>query len=106
MTVTFEPAITDHMNEASVAAYLQRIGLPYPERPDAQYLRRLHGRHLHTVPFENLSIHLSEDVPLDEDALFDKIITQRRGGYCYELNGLFAALLRALGYRVSLLAVR
>lgn len=94
------------MNEASVAAYLERIGLPHPDRPDAEYLRRLHSRHLHTVPFENLSIHLGEDVPLDEDALFDKIITRRRGGYCYELNGLLAALLRALGYRVDLLAVR
>ena len=94
------------MNEASVTAYLQRIGLPHPERSDAAYLRRLHGRHLHTVPFENLSIHLGEDVPLDEDALFNKIVSRRRGGYCYELNGLLAALLRALGYRVSLLAVR
>ena len=97
------------MNEAFVTAYLERIGLPRPgrpDRPDAEYLRRLHGRHVRTVPFENLSIHLGEDVPLDEDALFDKIVTQRRGGYCYELNGLLAALLRALGYRVSLLAVR
>jgi N-hydroxyarylamine O-acetyltransferase len=94
------------MNEASVTAYLERIGLPHPDRADAEYLRRLHARHLRTVPFENLSIHLGEDVPLDEDALFDKIVTRRRGGYCYELNGLLAALLRALGYRVSLLAVR
>jgi len=94
------------MNEASVTAYLERIGLPRPDRPDAEYLRRLHGRHLHTVPFENLSIHLGEDVPLDEDALSDKIVTRRRGGYCYEVNGLLSALLRALGYRVSLLAVR
>ena len=94
------------MNEASVTAYLDRIGLPYPDRPDAQYLRRLHSRHLHTVPFENLSIHLGEDVPLEEGALFDKIVTRRRGGYCYELNGLLADLLRSLGYTVSLLAVR
>ena len=94
------------MNQASVTAYLERLGLPHPELPDAQYLRRLHTRHLHTVPFENLSIHLGQDVPLEEDALFDKIVTRRRGGYCYELNGLFAALLRALGYRVSLLAAR
>ena len=94
------------MNEASVTAYLARLGLPRADRPDADYLRRLHGRHVRTVPFENLSIHLGEDVPLDEDVLFDKIVTRRRGGYCYEVNGLLAALLRALGYRVSLLAVR
>ncbi|HTJ70792.1 MAG TPA: arylamine N-acetyltransferase [Actinospica sp.] len=90
-----------------MTAYLDRIGMPRPDRAaDAEYLRLLHGRHLHAVPFENLSIHLGEDVPLDEDALFEKIVTRRRGGYCYELNGIFAALLRALGYRVSLLAVR
>ncbi|ETA71033.1 arylamine N-acetyltransferase family protein [Actinospica robiniae] len=94
------------MNEVSVTAHLERIGLPHPDRPDLDYLRRLHSRHLHAVPFENLSIHLGEDVPLNEDALFDKIVTRRRGGYCYELNGLLAALLRALGYQVSLLAVR
>ena len=67
------------MNEASVTAYLERIGLLHPDRPDAEYLRRLHGRHLHTVPFENLSIHLGENVPLDEEVLFDKIVTRRRG---------------------------
>jgi N-hydroxyarylamine O-acetyltransferase len=94
------------MNEAAVTAYLERLGLPRPDRPDAEYLRRLHSRHLHTVPFENLSIHLGEDVPLDEDALVDKIVTRRRGGYCFEVNGLFAALLRDLGYRVSLMAAR
>lgn len=95
------------MNESAVTAYLERLGLPRPARgPDAEYLRRLHGRHLHVVPFENLSIHLGEDVPLDEDVLFDKIVTRRRGGYCYELNGLLAALLRGLGYRVSLFAAR
>ena len=74
--------------------------------PGVELLRRLHRRHLHAVPFENLSIHLGEDMPLDESVLFDKIVTRRRGGYCYELNGLFAALLRALGYQVSLLAAR
>lgn len=94
------------MNEAFVTAYLERIGLPRPDVPGAEYLHQLHSRHLRTVPFENLSIHLGEDVPLDEDALFDKIVTRRRGGYCYELNGLLAALLRDLGYRVSLLAAR
>jgi N-hydroxyarylamine O-acetyltransferase len=97
---------TTHLNEAQVSAYLERIGMARPERLDADYLRRLHRQHLHTVPFENLSIHLGEDIPLETDALFEKIVTRRRGGYCYEVNGALAALLRSLGYRVSLLAAR
>jgi N-hydroxyarylamine O-acetyltransferase len=58
------------------------------------------------VPFENLSIHLGEPIVLKEEALLDKIVTRRRGGFCYELNGTFAELLRALGYRVSLHSAR
>jgi N-hydroxyarylamine O-acetyltransferase len=91
---------------AQVTAYLSRVGIARPDRPDTDYLRRLHRRHLHTVPFENLSIHLGEDIPLETDALYDKIVSRRRGGYCYEVNGALAALLRSLGYRVSLLAAR
>ena len=53
-----------------------------------------------SVPFENLSIHAGESIVLDEDALFTKIVEQRRGGFCYECNGLFAGLLRALGFDV------
>ena len=87
-------------------AYLDRIGIARPDRPDADFLGRLHSRHVRTVPFENLSIHLGEDIPLETGALFDKIVSRRRGGYCYEVNGAFAALLRSLGYRVSLLAAR
>lgn len=58
------------------------------------------------MPFENLSIHLGEPIALDAEALLDKIVRRRRGGFCYELNGAFAALLTALGYRVTLLAAR
>jgi N-hydroxyarylamine O-acetyltransferase len=72
--------------------------------PSADALRDLHRRHLGTVPFENLSIHLGEPIVLTEDALFDKVVLRGRGGFCYELNGLFAALLRALGFDVHLLA--
>ena len=100
------PRIEPPLSAAQVTAYLDRIGIAPPDRPDVEYLRRLHRRHLHTVPFENLSIHLGEDIPLETGALFEKIVTRRRGGYCYEVNGAFAALLRSLGYRVSLLAAR
>ncbi|MFE7583250.1 arylamine N-acetyltransferase [Streptomyces gardneri] len=89
-----------------VDAYLARIGARRPVRADAAALRDLHVRHLLSVPFENLSIHLGEDIVLDEKALVDKVVGDRRGGFCYELNTTFAVLLRALGYRVSLLQAR
>jgi N-hydroxyarylamine O-acetyltransferase len=85
-------------------AYLDRIGLDRRPGTGSVDLDELHRRHLQRVPFENLSIHLGEPIQLDVDALFDKIVARRRGGFCYELNGLFAALLRTLGHRVDLLA--
>ncbi|WP_392670416.1 arylamine N-acetyltransferase [Streptomyces sp. LN785] len=90
----------------TVDAYLDRIGARRPARPDAAALRELQLRHLTAVPFENLSVHRAEDIVLDEKALLDKVVGDRRGGFCYELNGAFAALLRALGFRVSLLQAR
>lgn len=94
------------MDESQVEAYLARIGAARPEATDAAALRELQVRHLHKVPFENLSIHLGEDLTLTADALFAKIVTRRRGGFCYELNGAFAALLSAFGYPVTLLSAR
>jgi N-hydroxyarylamine O-acetyltransferase len=58
------------------------------------------------VPFENLSIHLSEPISLDEDALIGKIVNRRRGGFCYELNGACALLLTALAAQVTRVAAR
>src|SRR5262249_9039065 len=57
-----------------------------------------------SVPFENLDIHLGRPIVLDDDVFFDKIVERRRGGFCYELNGLFAALLRELGFDVTMLS--
>ena len=56
------------------------------------------------VPFENLDIHLDRPIRLDDGSLFSKIVERRRGGFCYEMNGLFAALLGALGFRVEKLS--
>jgi N-hydroxyarylamine O-acetyltransferase len=66
----------------------------------------LHRRHLETVPFENLDISLSRPIVLDESKIVRKIVEDRRGGFCYELNTAFAALLRALGFQVTLLSAR
>lgn len=92
------------MDVETVTRYLDRIGASRPARPSAGALRELHRRHLEAVPFENLSIHLGEPITLTEDALVDKIVRRGRGGFCYELNGAFAALLGALGFDVRLLA--
>lgn len=98
--------MTDGIDTATTDAYLRRLGVERPARPTPDALRELHLRHLRTVPFENLSVHLGEEVVLDEKRLVDKVVGAGRGGFCYELNGAFAALLTALGYDVTLLAAR
>ena len=70
-----------------INAYLRRINWTDPVSVDATTLRRLHVAHLRAVPFENLSIHWGEPIVLGDDALFEKIVTRRRGGFCYEFNG-------------------
>lgn len=89
-----------------IEAYLERIDYRGSHTPSAQTLRDMHLAHLLAVPFENLSIHAGEPIVLEDDALFEKIVARRRGGFCYELNGLFAALLRASGFNVSMLSAR
>ncbi|MET7847677.1 arylamine N-acetyltransferase [Streptomyces avermitilis] len=94
------------MNSAQADAYLRRIGVAHPAWPTVDVLRELQLHHLRTVPFENLSIHLGEEIALDEKRLLDKVVGARRGGFCYELNGAFGALLESLGFDVTLLAAR
>ncbi|KUO22317.1 arylamine N-acetyltransferase family protein [Streptomyces dysideae] len=94
------------MDSAEVDAYLRRLGVEHPAWPTVDVLRELQLHHLQTVPFENLSIHLGEEIVLEEKRLLDKVVGARRGGFCYELNGAFAALLTALGFDVTLLAAR
>ena len=89
-----------------VQAYLRRINYDGPRAPTAATLRSLHRQHLFTVPFENLDIPLGTPIVLDLELIFDKLVTHHRGGFCYELNGLFCALLRALGFRVEMLSAR
>jgi N-hydroxyarylamine O-acetyltransferase len=89
-----------------IAAYLKRIDYAGSLEPTADVLQELHHAHILAVPFENLDIHLGRPIVLNEAHLFEKIVNHRRGGFCYELNGLFAALLRALGFEVDLLSAR
>ncbi|MFJ9001580.1 arylamine N-acetyltransferase [Streptomyces sp. NPDC102359] len=98
--------MTEGMNTATTDAYLRRLGVEQPARPTLDALRELHLSHLRTVPFENLSVHLGEEIVLEEKRLLDKVVEAGRGGFCYELNGAFGALLTALGYDVALLSAR
>src|SRR5260221_6672157 len=86
--------------------YLRRINYQGSLTPDIDLLRSLHRVHLFTVPFEDLDIHLGREIVCDESRILHKIVNEKRGGFCYELNGAFAALLRALGFRVTLLSCR
>jgi N-hydroxyarylamine O-acetyltransferase len=97
---------TEAMRSTEVDAYLRRIGVEPPVRPTVDALRELQLRHLQSVPFENLSVHLGEEIVLEEKRLLDKVVGARRGGFCYELNGAFGSLLAALGFDVHLLAAR
>src|SRR6476661_9816152 len=72
----------------------------------AETLRHLHHAHMLSVPFENLDISLGRKIICQEEGFLRKIIERLRGGFCYELNGAFAALLRELGFRVTLLSAR
>lgn len=84
-----------------VNAYLERIGIERAEAPTLEFLDTLVYAHQLTVPFENLDICEKGAVPsLGIADLFDKIVTRRRGGYCFEMNAAFGALLRALGFEV------
>jgi N-hydroxyarylamine O-acetyltransferase len=89
-----------------VEAYLRRIEYDGPRQPSPHTLRGLHRRHLFTVPFENLDIPLGTPITLDISQLYRKIVVARRGGFCYELNGLFGELLSAMGFRVQMLSAR
>jgi len=92
------------LTSLDIQAYLRRLGYNGPLNVSAETLRDLHLAHLYTIPFENLDIHLGHPIVLEEAALFQKIVNRRRGGFCYELNGLFGALLRDLGFRVTLIS--
>ena len=84
----------------NVESYLKRINYEGSLNPSHETLTALQKAHLLNVPFENLDIALGRPIVLNDEALFNKIVERRRGGFCYELNGLFAWLLRELGFDV------
>jgi N-hydroxyarylamine O-acetyltransferase len=111
------PHTLGKLNRADALAYLERINLPssvVDEEPSLDLLRRLQSAHLISVPFESTSVHVKdwkddeaeielgggETVRLSEGA-FNHIVSLRRGGYCFSLNGTFPSLLRWFGFNVS-----
>lgn len=86
--------------------YLKHIKIAQTEEASYLFLERLVSQHLIRVPFENLDILHGKEIVLDESHLYEKIVVQRRGGFCYELNGLFSWLLGNLGFTVSMASGR
>jgi len=87
-------------------AYLRRVGFDGTPRPDADTLAALHRAHVAAVPFENLDVVLGRGIDPDLDAVQDKLVARRRGGYCFEHATLFAAALDRLGFRADRLLAR
>ena len=87
-----------------LAAYFERIGYAGPARPDLATLTALHRAHLQAVPYENLDVQLGRRVTTDPAAAYDKIVGRGRGGWCYEMNGVFAAALAQIGFKVTRMA--
>lgn len=90
----------------NLPAYFARIGYKGPATPTLETLRALHALHPATIPFENVDVLLDRGVSLDPDAVWTKLITAKRGGYCYEQNGLLKRVLTAMGYEVEGLIAR
>jgi N-hydroxyarylamine O-acetyltransferase len=87
-------------------SYLARIGFHGETSPDFDTLKRLMRRQLFSVPFENLDVQAGKVPSLAPEALYTKIVERRRGGYCYEVNGIFAMALEAVGISHNLVAAR
>ncbi len=87
--------------------YLQRIGAEQITFvPNLENLKHLQRQHLLNIPFENLDIHWKKPIDLKSESLYRKIVENKRGGFCYELNGLFFELLRKTGYKSKRVSAR
>ncbi|WP_446731541.1 arylamine N-acetyltransferase family protein [Pseudomonas sp. OTU5201] len=94
------------LNPQQTESYLRHLDTSAPQHPDLASLDRLIAAHQQRVAFENVDVLLDRPIHIDADAVFAKVVERQRGGYCYELNNLFARLLLALGYHVEMLGGR
>jgi N-hydroxyarylamine O-acetyltransferase len=93
-------------NNFDLGAYLQRIKYEGEKTPNIDTLKSIHLSQLYTIPFENFDIQLGRNIYLEPEVMFNKLVHQRRGGYCFELNGLFLLALRAFGFEARPLLAR
>jgi N-hydroxyarylamine O-acetyltransferase len=94
------------LNDQEIGLYLERINYSGSITADLATLTALHQAHMRHIPFENLDIHLNIPIKLSHPALFDKVVLKKRGGFCYELNYLFFALLSSLGFYTQLISAQ
>ena len=94
------------LSDSDLAAYFARIGFTLPPAPDLSTLAAIHRAHVLTIPFENLSIQLGQTIPLELPSIVQKLVHDGRGGYCFEHNALFHAVLSQMGFTVTPLAAR
>lgn len=89
-----------------IEQYLKRIKYSGDLIPNFDLLKELHKTHLYHVPFENLDIHYQRHIELDSEKIYRKIVLNNRGGFCYELNGLFYQLLKKLQFQAIMVSAR
>ena len=94
------------MTKPELDNYLQRIDFDNTPSSTAECLFQLQKQHLMNVPFENLDIHLHKPISLDVNEYYKKIVLHHRGGFCYELNGLFNELLKEIGFETTIISCR
>ena len=94
------------MDKTSISKYLKRINFINDPSVSKECLFELQKAHLLSVPFENLDIHNNKTIVLKYELLFDKVVKNKRGGFCYELNGLFFDLLTSIGFNAQLISGR
>lgn len=89
-----------------LAAYFERIGYSGSTEPTLETLTALHRAHVVSIPYENLDIFMGKPIEIQPDVVFKKLVTAKRGGYCFEMNGLFSRVLEALGFEIVRLRAR
>lgn len=90
-----------YMSEEQIREYLDRIEIEYPEQLTPEYLTRLQYAHITHIPFENLDVMNGIELSIEREHLFNKVIREKRGGICSELNTLYNWLLESLGFDVT-----
>ncbi|MBT2689632.1 arylamine N-acetyltransferase [Bacillus sp. ISL-47] len=87
-----------------IQEYLKRLSVPEEKKLDLRYLTKLQQSHMEKIPFENLDVTRNVPIKLDHNSFYEKILIRNRGGFCYELNGLFQLLLSELGFQAHLIS--